>query len=158
MRLPARLAGLADLVPSKASVADIGSGHGLLAIALAERGQRVIATEKSARAVDDLRAAVVREGAAVETRVGEGFAALAPSDADVVVVAGMGGRTVVKILETAGWLPRWLVLQPMQDAEMVDAWVKSRGWKAEESKIHDRGRDYRAWRVEVPARARRVAA
>ena len=158
MRLPARLQELVDLVPARGAVADIGSGHGLLAMALADAGRRVIATERTQRALEDLRAAVVAEGAAVETRMGEGMAALAAGDVEVVVIAGMGGRSVVRILEEARWLPRWLVLQPMQDSDMVEAWVVARGWPAEVVEVADRGRDYRAWRVQVPARARRVAA
>ncbi len=43
-RLPARLRALAALLPPGA-VADVGAGHGALALHLARGGRRVIATE-----------------------------------------------------------------------------------------------------------------
>lgn len=155
-RLSRRLAALRDLVPEGVSVADVGSGHGLLAIALAAAGHPVVATERTAVRLARLEAEIAG-GAGVRTSWGDGLAALEEGEVDVAVIAGMGGRSVVRILGLAAWLPATLLLQPMQDAEMVETWVTARGWPARAVEILDRGRRYRAWRVEVPAAARSQA-
>ncbi|MFY9616162.1 MAG: hypothetical protein WAT58_12255, partial [Candidatus Dormiibacterota bacterium] len=58
--LPARLEGVLRLVPMTGAVADIGSGHGGLALALAARGQRVVATERTPRTVAGLAGEIAR--------------------------------------------------------------------------------------------------
>jgi tRNA (adenine22-N1)-methyltransferase len=163
VRLPPRLQATADLVPTDArSVADIGSGHGALAAALALRGMRVVATERTpgsfaALCADSMRLSEANR-AAFETRMGDGFAALAPGEVEVAVIAGLGGRSIIKVLERAPWLPHRVVLQPMQDAHLVGEWLRSRGWPAHESRIVQGRRWYLGWLVEVPAAARTQAA
>jgi tRNA (adenine22-N1)-methyltransferase len=150
MRLSPRLRQVFELVPATGAVADIGSGHGALAAALAARGQRVLATERTPRTEAGLRRDLARLGIPVATRRGEGLAALRQGEVETAVIAGMGGRNLVRILESSPWLPRWLVLQPMQDADLVEAWILARSWQAVATDAIERGRRYRAWRVEVP--------
>jgi tRNA (adenine22-N1)-methyltransferase len=151
MRLSPRLRHVLELVPDTGAVADIGSGHGALAAALAARGQRVLATERTPRTEAGLRRDLARIGIPVATRRGEGLAVLRDGEVETVVIAGMGGRSLIRILDSSRWLPRWLVLQPMQDADLVEAWILDRRWPAVAGETVERGRRYRAWRVEVPA-------
>ena len=134
-------------VPAAGAVADIGSGHGAVAAALAAQGCRVIATERTPSLLAALRADLSVYGVEVDTRGGEGLAPIAPGEVDVAVLAGMGGRRIVAILDAAGWLPRWLVLQPMQAAETVDTWVARRGFAPEVEEVVERGRRYRVFKV-----------
>lgn len=149
MRLSARLRGVLDFVPPDGAVADIGSGHGALAAAVAARGQRVLATERTPGRVDSLRRDVARRGVPVATRLGEGLAALKEGEVDIAVIAGLGGRNLVSMLESSPWLPRCLVLQPIQDAPMVEEWIGAKGFEAVSSETTQRGRRYRTWRVAV---------
>lgn len=158
MKLPSRLEALLPLVPAVASAADIGSGHGLLARALADRGLRVIATERSSAAMVALAASLAPAAAAVEVRLGDGLEPLAFGEVELVVIAGMGGRAITGILDRASWLPRWLLLQPAQDSAMVEDWVAASGWTVRQAPLAQGGRWYHAWLVEVPVAARRVAA
>ena len=154
--LPPRLEAVLRLVPLRGPVADIGSGHGALALALAARGQDVVATERTPRTVAGLRADLARRADvgphadALVTRLGEGMAPIAAGEVGTAVIAGMGARTIVRILEGAAWLPRWLVLQPIQEPVLVEEWIAGRGWPATRADITQRGRTYQAWRVEVP--------
>ena len=100
---------------------------------------------------DGLRSDIARIGVPVATRMGDGLAALRHGEVETAVIAGLGGRSVLKILDSSRWLPRWLVLQPMQDADMVEAWIATRGWPVVAADAVERGRRYLAWRVEVPA-------
>jgi len=137
------------MVPADGAVADIGSGHGALAAALAARGQRVIATERTARTVAGLRRDLARIGVPVATRRGEGLDVFRDGEVDTAVIAGLGGRSVLRILESSPWLPGWLVLQPMQDADLVEGWLAVRGWPVVIAETMERGRRYRAWLVRV---------
>jgi tRNA A22 N-methylase len=75
---------------------------------------------------------------------------LRQGEVETAVIAGLGGRNMVAMLETSAWLPRWLVLQPIQDADIVEAWIQGRRWPAVVGVADERGRRYRAWRVDVP--------
>jgi tRNA (adenine22-N1)-methyltransferase len=164
MRLPPRLEGLLEVVPPGLPVADIGSGHGRLAVALAQRGQRVVATERTPVLLDRLRAEVVAGGrltgaaAMVSLRHGDGLAPVAPGEVSVAVIAGMGPLSITRILSNAPWLPPWLVLQPMQKPELLEEWIERIGWPATRWVITQGSRRYRTWRVECPAAVRTSAA
>jgi tRNA (adenine22-N1)-methyltransferase len=146
--LPARLTALVEMTPDVATAADIGSGHGALAVALAARGMRVVATERGAAAMAVLERDVRLRGGGVEVRRGDGLEAVAPGEAELVVIAGMGGRSILRILERASWLPRWLLLQPMQDAGVVERWVAAHGG-TDARPITQGRRWYHAWLVQA---------
>jgi tRNA (adenine22-N1)-methyltransferase len=151
VRLSRRLRRVLELVPADGRVGDVGSGHGALAAALAARGQRVIATERTPRMVARLQRDLARMGVPVATRQGEGMEVFGDGEVDTVVIAGLGGRSLLRILESSRWLPGCLVLQPMQDADLVEGWIAAKGWPAVDSEAIERGRCYRAWRVQVCA-------
>ncbi|MHB8508268.1 MAG: tRNA (adenine(22)-N(1))-methyltransferase TrmK [Candidatus Dormibacteria bacterium] len=145
--LTGRLALLRDLVAGNGSIADIGSGHGRLAAALALAGARVIATECSPGTVASLRLQLIRSRAVVEVRLGDGLAPIGPGEVEVAVIAGMGGRRMVAILEACSSLPGWLVLQPQRDLDMVLDFVTTRGYAAERVSIVERGHRYEVVKV-----------
>src|ERR1700730_130956 len=95
MRLSPRLRHVFELVPLSGAVADIGSGPGALAAALAARGQRVVATERTPRTEAGLRRDLARLGIPVATRRGEGLGALHEGEVQTAVIAGIGGRRLV---------------------------------------------------------------
>ncbi len=149
-RLPARLRAVLALVPPGSRVADIGSGHGMLATALAARGDVVIATERSHPAAELLRATLAVTAPHVEVRVGDGLAPLGRGEVDVAVIAGMGGRSIVAIMEGGGPVPPSVVLQPAQDNQLLERWIDARGLTATIGDSAERGRFYRAWRIAMP--------
>lgn len=98
-------------------VADLGCGHGMLALGLAASGRvsRAIAIDVSPDEIEVANAKAARANEAVaellgatsplpvDVRLGDGARALVPEDAaDVVCVAGVGGRTMIKMLKAAG--------------------------------------------------------
>ncbi|WP_269148839.1 class I SAM-dependent methyltransferase [Kyrpidia spormannii] len=151
MRYGSRLARVEQMVPRCRIVADIGSDHGMLACRLIETGraQQVIAVEKRPGPYARTRACVrARLGgeAPVSVRLGDGLDPLEPGEVEVVVLAGMGGLTIMDILrrgmDKLG--PNTLVVaQPMKHADALRRWWQESGWRVtEEGQVEDRGRRY----------------
>ena len=150
MRIDGRLAAVAALVPRGAKVADVGTDHAYLAIALmTERdAKKVIATDKNEGPCAAARRTLAEAGLAerVPVRCGDGLSPLAPGEIDTVCIAGMGGGLIASILAAgASVLEKVsrLVLQPMNDAASLRRWIYENGWRiAEESLATADGRLY----------------
>ncbi len=146
-----RLDALAAMVPPGSVVADIGTDHGLLPRRLLASGRasRCIASEPHAGRLAKVRGfppGHPRHGA-LELRVGDGLTVLAPEDGvDVVVVAGLGGQAIARILDhpiRRTLALRRLVIQPQTDPVAVRFWLVEHGFRhAEERLVLDRGRFY----------------
>lgn len=130
-----RLLAVAELIPEGSRVADVASGHGLLPRHLLETGRAAfcVATERDERTLRPVfRYAQDHPGAARLTlRHGDGLAPLVPSDRlDVLVIAGLGGGTIARILdsprrESLG--ARRVVLQPQTEAAGLRRWLVRHG-------------------------------
>jgi tRNA (adenine22-N1)-methyltransferase len=135
--LSTRLAALAEAIVPGSRVADVGSDHGQLPLWLAATGRAAycLATEKTAGLLRQV--ARPPADASWTTRLGyregNGLAALRPEDRiDTIVLAGLGGRTIVSLLGapqlTSPFLVR-LVLQPRSELAGVRLCLSERGWR-----------------------------
>jgi len=134
-QLSRRLAAIAGRIPRCGTLADIGSDHALLPIHAVKAG---LCRKAVAGDLHDgpLKAAMRNIAAAglldrIDVRKGDGLGVLAPGEADVVVIAGMGGATMTDILaagedrlEGTGVL----LLQPNVGARDVRRWLHDHGW------------------------------
>jgi tRNA (adenine22-N1)-methyltransferase len=102
------------------AVADVGCDHAyaLIFLALSGRLQKGIAADARpgplTRAAENIRKFHLE--ALIETRLGDGLSQIAPREAETIVIAGMGGELVCRILaegEAAARAAKQLVLQPM---------------------------------------------
>lgn len=131
-------------------VADIGSDHGRLAAALLQQGaaRRVIACDISALSLEKARALAGRCGlnGRMDFRVADGLGALEPGEADAIVVAGMGGLVMGRILregEAVARAARRIVLQPQGNAAELRAYLYGNGYAVDaEAIVLDAGRYY----------------
>jgi tRNA (adenine22-N1)-methyltransferase len=131
-RMGPRLRAVLELCPEEGSVADIGSGHGRLALELKRRvpQRRVFATEINSGPSGELRR-LLGPASGVEILEGEGLAPLAGLGCGGVVIAGLGGVTMAQILERDHDVARqlgWVCLQPAQRAERLQSWLAGAGW------------------------------
>ena len=129
-----RLQAIAGLVPrGSRCLADIGTDHGYIPAALLriKKIDQAIAVDISEGPLARARRTAERYGLEerVDFRLGDGLSVLAPGDADVIVIAGMGGDTIVDILSAAPWslYGPLLLLQPMSRAELLRKWLWKRG-------------------------------
>ncbi len=150
MELAKRLAVLALQVPAGSVVADIGTDHAYLPVYLVEKGicHGVIATDLNP---GPFRSAVskVEErglGSKIDLRLGYGLKVLQPGEADVLVLAGIGGNTIREILAASPEVLKTvqkLVLQPMADPGDLRTWLASNGWRiSDEHLLQEDGRIY----------------
>ena len=111
-------------------VIDVGTDHGTIPVRLAQRGYpgEIFASDINAGPLDAARRTAAKAG--VEERIQfllcDGLAQCPPYQVDTIVIAGMGGDLIVKILDEAEWCmhPRYhLVLQPMTRAEVLRYWL-----------------------------------
>ena len=102
MQLSKRLQAVARLVTPGSRLADVGTDHGYVPIWLFEQGQILSAIAMDLRngPLERAREHIQMHGldAHIETRLSDGLDKLLPGEADSIVIAGMGGMLVVKIL------------------------------------------------------------
>ena len=102
MKLSKRLQAIYDMVPNGVA-ADVGSDHGKLIISLFEDGiiEKGYAIENKKGPYNRLYKSITEKG--LEEHVipmfSDGISEL-PSDVDIVIIAGMGGNTVIDILKS----------------------------------------------------------
>ncbi|GAB6158076.1 tRNA (adenine(22)-N(1))-methyltransferase TrmK [Desulfotomaculum varum] len=133
--LSQRLTTLANYIPAGSLVADIGTDHGYLPVylVLTGRASRVIAADLRPGPLAAARATLQRYQTAdrIRLRLGNGLQVLQPGEADVIVIAGMGGGTIRDILQAspaAAAAARRLILQPMADEAELRHYLISHGW------------------------------
>ena len=128
-------------------MADIGADHGLLPAALYERGitAALILSDLRAGPLKKARANVCRllPGVAFDLRLGSGISVLREGEADVVVIAGMGGRLIAEILsrdiEKARSFGRY-ILQPRNAAAALRQWLNANGFTISGEALAEEGR------------------
>ena len=132
--LTARLAAIKNRVNAEV-VADIGTDHAYIPINLIKesRAQKVIATDINplpARiATDNIKKESLSKK--IEIRLGNGLSVLAKEEADVIIIAGMGGILISEIIDADIdiALGSKLILQPMNAQYELRKYLMSHGFK-----------------------------
>lgn len=122
MKLSNRLLAVASMVTPGGRIADVGTDHGYIPIWLVEQGTAVSALAMDVREGPLLRAkehiAAHKLENVIETRLSDGLQNLKPGEADTVIIAGMGGELMLRIIREGShmWdrVSRW-VLSPQSE-------------------------------------------
>lgn len=105
--LSPRLQAVADLVPAGARLADVGTDHGRLPVWLIQHGvvERAVCSDLRAGPLSRAKALAERWQVSDKAlfRLCDGLSGIAPQEADVITIAGMGGETIAEILHAARW-------------------------------------------------------
>ena len=150
LKLSERLNAIADYIEPGASVADIGTDHGHLPVYLAQNGlaSSIIASDISAGSLEAALKSASKYGVkdSIQFIVAPGLSGICRSDADTVVLAGMGGETIASILEGARWPGSCgvrLVLQPQSKIGELCSCLREYGFVIVDAKlVRDDGRLY----------------
>ena len=142
--LSPRLLACAGFVAPGDRVADIGCDHGYLSIYLLHNGlaSAVIASDINEGPLQSAVRNAEKFGVRDKIRffLSDGVRNI-PRDFDTLVCAGMGGDTMIHIIESAPWLRSTqyrLVLQCQSKTPMLRRWLSDEGWRiAEETVLRD---------------------
>ncbi len=155
MKLSERLAAVAALITKGNSIADIGTDHGYIPIYMAMSGStdKAIAMDVNEgpllRARDNINKYKVEK--LVTTRLSDGLNRLKPYEAESIVIAGMGGLLIEKILKAntaTAHSARELILSPHSDSDVVRHYLITNNWQIDaETMVYDEGKYYTVLRA-----------
>lgn len=155
-----RLNTLAKMVDPGSKVADIGTDHAYLPIELVKTGriQYAIASDVAKGPLENAKNDIVEAGLSdqIETRLGNGLETITHQDqVDTVVIAGMGGKLMVDILDVA-WSKNFqfknLVLEPNIGEAGVRNWLMMHDYQIiDEKLIAEAGHTYELIKAKLTA-------
>lgn len=155
MHLSKRLYMNVSLVPEGCRVADIGCDHGYAAIWLIQNAKvkRVIAMDVNQGPLERAREHMAEYGMSnrIECRLSDGTQQLIPGEVDTLMIAGMGGPLMIRILTEGKDVlkqVRTLVLQPQSEIGGVRIFLHNNGFEIEEERVcKEDGKYYFAMRA-----------
>ena len=143
------------MVPRGARLADIGSDHAYLPIALCleNKIECALASDINEGPVAAAVANIHKNGLAdkIEAVRADGLDKTRAFAPDCITILGMGGELIVSILDKAEWVKDesiTLVLQPMTHPEILAKYLAENGFEViDERIVQDGGRDDRIYRI-----------
>lgn len=140
-KLTPRLLLCAEFVRSKVNVCDIGTDHAYLPIYLAYIGKAksALACDINEGPLENGKLNIEKYGMinTVSTRLSDGLLNVSENEADDIIIAGMGGELIAKIVSEALWLKnsnKRLILQPMTRSEVLREYLFNNGFVIEKEK------------------------
>lgn len=130
MQIGERLLKIASFVKQNARVADIGTDHAKLPIYLTQNNiiSYAVASDKNEGPLRFAKENIRRFGMEknIDVRLGDGLKSLKNHEVDTVIIAGMGGGLITKILSNSPNILQnvsQLILQPMSEGNVVRSWL-----------------------------------
>ena len=103
IKLCKRLKKIYDMANRENVIADIATDHGYLAVEflLKDKAQKVIATDISEKSLSKckLLAEKLSLSDRIDLRLGDGLALLNENEADLIIISGLGGLNIIKMLD-----------------------------------------------------------
>ncbi len=150
IKISKRLETVASLVSSGNRLADVGTDHAYIPIWLAEQGRipSAIAMDINEGPLQRARQNVEKYGyeGQIVLRLSDGLDELEPGEADTILIAGMGGPLMMRILtrgrETSR-MARELILQPQSELTRFRHFLHENGYRIQQEKmVLDEGKYY----------------
>lgn len=134
--LDKRLSLCAGFVRKGKVLADIGTDHAYLPIWLVSNGviEKALACDINEGPLNSGKADVEKYGLSdnITLRLSDGLKNVTETDADDIVIAGMGGELIAKILAECIWaknIDKHYILQPMTKAEILIKYLYENGFE-----------------------------
>lgn len=150
IKLSKRMRMVASMVTAEGILADVGTDHAYVPIALMQEGKikGAIAMDINegplARAKEHIAAAGLES--CIQTRLSDGVSELTPGETDSVLIAGMGGELVIHILSEGQDVctrARELILQPQSEIYKVREYLRENRYQiVDEDMVQEEGKYY----------------
>lgn len=155
IKLSKRMEAVSSMVTPGHILADIGTDHGYVPIALVQTKKipGAIAMDVNKGPLQRAREHIAECSLEdyIQTRLSDGVKELEAGEADTILIAGMGGELVVRILSEGKEVCRnakELVLQPQSELEKVRRYLREENYKIiDEDMIIEDGKYYPMMRV-----------
>ncbi len=150
IKISDRLMTVASMIPEGGILADVGTDHGYVPIRLLQEGKidAAIAMDVNEGPLARAKEHAVENGLAdkITLRLSDGLEKLHAGEADTLLIAGMGGKLMARILrdgEAVFSQMKTAVLQPQSDIDEVRSFVLAHGFKIiDEKMLIDDGKYY----------------
>ena len=160
--LDARLTQAFGLVPNCTVCADVGADHGLLSLALlvSGRAKQMIISDISEKALNKAKKKITFSGFAKSASfyVCDGLNSLQYKSADAICILGMGGQTILHILQNGVSLLKGatLILGAQTEISNVRAYLYQIGYELEQEVVVNMGKhDYFLMRC-IPTKKEKI--
>ncbi|MBE5940039.1 MAG: SAM-dependent methyltransferase [Lachnospiraceae bacterium] len=150
MQLSERLTAVAGFVTEGNRLADIGTDHGYVPIYLVEQGKipSAIAMDINKGPLERAKEHIKEYNFTdkIQVRLSDGLEKLEAGEADTVLIAGMGGNLIVRILQNGSKALqniKELVLSPHSEIDIVREYLCQNKYEiVEENMVYDSGKYY----------------
>ena len=136
MQLSLRLCAIADMVTEGNKLVDVGCDHGYLPVYLLlnKKIPGAVAADVRKGPLSRAEEHIFQYGLEeyIETRLSDGLSAIAPGEGDTLVIAGMGGPLMERILtegKTVRETFQEMILQPQSDIPHFRHFIREEGWE-----------------------------
>ncbi len=136
INLDNRLKQCAEFVSGKGCAVDVGTDHAYLAVHLISSGicKKVIACDLREGPLQSAKEHILVEGLQnkIKTALSDGLDNIPPDGVSDIIIAGMGGELIAKIISRAEWIKKNkvnLILQPMTKANDLRKFLFENGFK-----------------------------
>lgn len=142
MKLSPRLQIIADSIIDCDTLADIGTDHASIPIYLVQKGavKRAIASDINKGPIEIAEARIKNNKLEdkIQTRLGSGLTILKQNEANIIVIAGMGGMLIADIIEASMEVAKSaeaLILQPMLDSGRLREYLIRNGFEITDEEL-----------------------
>ncbi|RDU24340.1 tRNA (adenine(22)-N(1))-methyltransferase [Anaerosacchariphilus polymeriproducens] len=142
MRLSKRLSAVANMVTNGNRVVDVGTDHGYIPIYLVRKMRipSAIAMDINKGPLERAKGHILEYGleSYIQTRQSDGVKALKDNEGDTLIIAGMGGGLVIKILDEGKQVLssfQEFILQPQSEIFQVRQYLQENGYRILEEKF-----------------------
>lgn len=149
MNISERLITIAKFIPNCTCLADIGTDHGYIPIYAIQNGicKTSIASDinKGPIQIADKNIRNYGYEDKIKTRIGPGLSTLKPNEADVILIAGMGGNLIAEIIQENLEIAEkcdYLILQPVQYPEVLRKYLADSGFNIIDEELANEGNKY----------------
>ena len=157
MSISKRLETICSLVTPGLRSADIGTDHGYVPIYLLKNhlAPSAIAVDLSEGSLNKARENIAKAGLQehIECRRSDGLQAIAPGEVDAIIIAGMGGILMDRILRDGIEVvknAKELILSPHRDSDLLRAFAKEFCWDlTQDLLLTDKKKTYPLLRIEI---------